>query len=169
MIAWFWLQQITEAGPALRLLLIVLPLLPAVVISASARAPFGDTELLTSRWLPAFRFGHLIGLLVCGAAILSLAAYNWAVADVGWELIRNLMGYSGLALLGAWVFGSSIAWIAPLAYATLTLMVDDTHRWAFPRRFPNDRWSVMIAVSLIVIGLLLVSLRGARENPGEAV
>jgi hypothetical protein len=156
-----------EIGPALKVSLIVVPPMPAVVIGASARSPFGDVEFTASRSLPALRFGHLAGLLLCGATVLGLAAYDWEVADIGSGLIRNLTGYAGLALLGARVLGSGIAWVAPLSYAVATLMVDDVPWWAWPGRLAIDQSSVAIAAALTAIGLLVVSLHGACESPGE--
>lgn len=167
LITWFWFRRIAGDGPELRLWLIVLPLLPAVVIGTSTRSPFGDVDLVASRSLPILRFGHLAGLLLFEAGMLGLAAYDWRVADLEWGLIRNLTGYTGLAFIGARLLGSGIAWVVPLGYATLALMLDPASRWAWPHRFPNDRWSVAVAATLIAMGLLMVSLDGAKESPGE--
>jgi hypothetical protein len=167
LITWFCFRRIVSDGPELRLWLIVLPLLPAVVIGTSTRSPFGDVDLVASRSLPILRFGHLAGLLLFGAGMPGLAAYDWHVADLEWGLIRNLTGYTGLAFIGARLLGSGIAWVVPLGYAALALMLDPASRWAWPYRFPNDRWSVAVAATLIAIGLLMASLDGAKESPGE--
>lgn len=166
-ISWFWLRQTMESGSGVRFPLIVIPLLPAVVIGASTRSPFGDTELSVPRSLPMLRFSHLAGLLLCGALALSLAANGWSLESIEWELVRNLAGYSGLAFIGARILGSGICWVVPLGYGVIALMVDPDSRWGWLSRLPSDRWSVTVATVLIVAGLLVVTLqteRGAGDD-----
>lgn len=163
-IAWFWLREMMESGSRVGFSLIVIPLLPAVVIGASTRSPFGDTELCVSRSLPALRFVHLAGLLACGVLALDLAANGWSFDNIEWELARNLAGYSGLALIGARILGSGICWVAPLGYAVAASLVHPDSRWAWPGRLPNDRWSVTVAGTLVLAGLLLAVFQRTRDT-----
>ena len=163
-ISWFWLRLIVESGNDVDFSLIVIPLLPAVVIGASTRSPFGDTELTASRSLPALRFGHLAGLLLCGALALSLAANGWSLESIEWELVRNMAGFSGLAFIGSRVLGSGICWVLPLGYGVIALMVNSDSRWAWPGELPTDQWSMTVATILIVVGLLAVTVQTARDT-----
>ena len=163
-ISWFWLRQMVGAGNDVDFSLIVIPLLPAVVIGASTRSPFGDTELSVSRSLPALRFGHLAGLLLGGALALSLAANGWSLESIEWELVRNLAGYTGLAFIGARILGSGICWVAPLGYGVIAVMVDPKSRWAWPGEWPLNQWSVAVATVLIAVGLLAVTLQTERDT-----
>lgn len=173
-IAWFLLWRIVESGitaadvpEAIALPLIVIPLLPAVVIGVSTRSPFGDTELSVSRSLPLLRFIHLAGLLTGGVIALALAANAWIFDSIEWELVRNLAGYTGLALIGARLLGSGLSWVVPLGYGVIAFMLtatDPKSRWAWPGEWPLDRWSVTVAMVLIVVGLLTVTLQAERDT-----
>jgi hypothetical protein len=163
-LSWIGLRQAMETGSGVSFSLILMPLLPAVVIGASTRSPFGDTELSVGRSLPLLRFAHLAGLLACGALALGLAASGWSLESIKWELVRNMAGYSGLAFVGARVLGSGICWVVPLGYGVVTLMVDSDSRWAWLSRLPADRWSMTVATTLIVAGLLMVTLQRTRDT-----
>lgn len=170
LVAWYLAARIIHPDGGLRpgFWLIVAPLLPAVVIAASLRSPFGDTEQTASRSVPLLRAGHLIGLLICGGLALYGTTPNPASADLTWGLTRNLIGYTGLALLGSRLLGSGIAWAVPLGYAAVALLLDSGSRFGWPSRLEIDRWSVAVALVLFVLGSLAVILRGTRIDPGEA-
>lgn len=163
-IAWLVLRQVMDPGADVTMPLVVLPLLPAVVIGASVRSPFGDTELSVSYSLPSLRFGHLAGLLLIGGMSLAGAASGWNPGEIGWELIRNLAGYTGLALIGARMLGSGICWVVPLGYGVAALLLDPKSRLAWPGQLPNDWWSVAIAGALVVVGLLAVTLQRSLDS-----
>lgn len=165
-LAWLVLRQINYDNDV-TLVLIVIPLLPAVVIGGSARSPFGDIERTASRCVSRLRFGHLAGLLVWGSLVLMLAGVTWNVASIEWELVRNLAGYTGIAFLGARVAGTGLSWVAPLGYATIALLADPDSRLTWPNRLPYDQWSLVVAMTLLAIGLVAITVHGERENPGE--
>jgi hypothetical protein len=162
---WYLLSRVDES--TLFVAMIAVPLLPAVVIGASARSPFGDVEETASFPLPAMRSAHFLGLLLLGGGLLVLAAALSDVANVNWELARNLAGYSGLALLCGRLLGPSVSWLAPLAYATLNLYLDPASRWAWPKRVPVDTWSIAVALTLITLGLVAATRSGARNRQDE--
>lgn len=167
-ISWLWLRQAHEIG-MMEAALIIAPLLPAAIIGTSVRSPFGDTEHSVSYPLSRLRLGHLVGLLLCGTLALGLSTYGWNGDPIGWEFIRNMAGYTGLALIGARLLGSAICWVVPLGYGVISLLLAPTSRWAWVNDIPADRWSISIAVVLLVVGLIPVAFGQARQAADDAV
>jgi len=164
LLAWFCLVRYD--GLPLDLAAVALPLLPAVVIGVTARSPFGDVEVVASRPLPLFRVLYLAGLLVIGAALLISAA---GIAGVALRLAfaRTLVGYTGLALLCGRILGYRLAWLAPLTYAAVTLYLDATSRWAWPKQVPVEGWSLFCALVLGALGLLAAAQATPRDQPDD--
>ena len=161
---WLWLFKFPPQGALLTVSLVALPLLPAVVIGAGVHSPFGDIERTASRTVGTLRFMHLIALFFLGSLVLFVGSTGVTVG-IDRELIRNLAGYLGLTLLTAWLIGTGLSWVVPLGYAALALVLVSDNRLAWPARFPIDRWSLTIAVVLIALGLIVVTLCGARDQP----
>ena len=177
-LAWGLVRLAKGEPMAVYLALALMPLAAAVVVGASARSPFGDIERTASYPLPAMRLGHLAGLLLLGALSLALAGADWRWEAPGWVLARNLLGYAGLAFLGARVLGVGLSWVPPLAYGVLSVAIgvigqtDDGEtafaRWAWPLHPAAHRPSALLALSLLAAGIALVALLGARDGQGEA-
>jgi hypothetical protein len=163
-----WLHHFPPDAIWRRLALAVLPLLPAVVIAAGARSPFGDIERCASHPLEPLRLGQLLALALVAALVL-LGASAIVNGGIERELLRNLAGYLGLSLLAAWLLGTGIAWAIPMAYATLAFILLPKNPLAWPARYPLDARSLAIALSLLALGLLAVTLRGTRDRPEERV
>jgi hypothetical protein len=157
-----WLCLVRYDDLPLDLTTLALPLLPAVVIGVTARSPFGDAEEVASRPLPLFRVLYLAGLLVIGIALL-IGAASVADIDLRLALARTLVGYTGLALLCGRVLGYRLAWLAPLAYAAVTLYLDTASRWAWPKQLPVESWSLFCGLLLGALGLLAA----AQATPGD--
>jgi hypothetical protein len=153
-------------------LLIVMPLGSAVVIGISVGSPFGEAERTAGRSLPALRLGQLSGLLL--VAGLSLALANAADTGTGtaWVLLRNGAGYAGLALLGARLLGSSVAWVVPVSYGLMVSLVArllaSEAWWLWPAQDTLDGSAWASALVLLGLGLVAIVPDGARESPGEA-
>jgi hypothetical protein len=163
-----WLQHFPPDAIWRALALAVLPLLPAVVIGAGARSPFGDIEHCVSRPLGPIRLGHLLALALIAALVL-LGASAIVGSGIERELVRNLAGYLGLSLLAARLLGIGISWAIPLAYATLAFVLLPQNPLAWPARYPLDARSLNIALALLVVGLLAVTLRDTRDQPDDRV
>ncbi len=165
LLAWVWLTRFDQMplGPTL----VTLPLLPAVVIGAASASPFGEIEDTASRPLPLFRVFHLASLTVLAAGLLVSAASAAAADDLRFALARTLVGFAGLALLGGRMFGSRVAWLAPLTYGAVVLYLDPASRWAWPRHLPVGGWSLLCAMLLVVAGLLAAGRPPSRDRPDE--
>lgn len=143
----------------------------------AASSPFGDTELTGARSLAPVRFGHLSALLFFAAFVLSgaLLAFDLDGARPEYPLLvllRNLAGFSGLALVTAWIVGTHLSWVPPFAAAIAYLTImgtggDPISRWAM-RSYDGSHGSAwVVALVLLLLGVVAVSLRGSRATPGE--
>lgn len=161
-----WLWRRVAAGDALgdALLVIVPSLAAASVIGSMTSSPLADLEATASRALPPLRLVHLGGLL--GLAALGFLAIGGASDGV---LVRDLAGFTGLALLTARLAGSAAAWIVPLGYGALAALVGPSPRWAWPVQTATNREAAVIAAVLLALGLGAVAWSGARIQTGDTV
>lgn len=153
-------------------LFVLPPLLAACIVGLSTSRPFGDVEETVSRSLPALRLVHLVLLLVlAGVAFAGTAARGQAATWL--VLIRNLLGLTGLALLGAHGVSSSLSWVAPLLYVGLALFrgalgLNRFAWWAWCFH-PWGHWlAPVVALGLLATGLCVVCRHGARDVQGNA-
>jgi len=125
----------------------------AAVIGVTTRSPFGEAERATGRWLPFLRLGTCLAL---------------AGGTVG--MLRDLAGFTGIALLTAVLLGGALSWAGPIAYLGVTvpaLSSGWTTPWVWPARPPHDHGAAICAAMVFGAGLALISLRGARDSTRE--
>jgi hypothetical protein len=161
-----------------------LPVAAAVIIGASTGSPFRDVEDTARHWLPALRLPHLAGLVTLAAGALALTAAAWHVADIQWALARNLILFSGLALLGARLVGPGLGWLLPVGYGFLAflatlLAAEQPHhqlqwaksdvRWAWSLHAGKEHEAALVASLVLVISLGIVAQWGARDRLEETV
>lgn len=153
---------------------VVLLLLTAAAASAVATGthnPFGEVEHTASSPLPVLRGAHLLtltGVALAGTAVAALTA-TYGVGGVA--LLRNLAGFTGIALLTAGILGAQLAWTVPLGYVLYCGGEIDLHLsslWSWPIRPGADRAAAVVAVALLTAGAALVCLAGARDRRSEA-
>jgi hypothetical protein len=154
------------------LLRMTAPLAAAVVVGVAVRSPFGEAERTTSQPLPPLRLTHLALLLACGGGGFALASLLPDDGSLG-MLLRNGAGFVGLALIGARLFGTAVSWLLPLAYggaAFIAYLVqpDRDPWWRWPLQPADDGSALAISLALLVVGLALVVLTGARDGLDEA-
>jgi hypothetical protein len=153
--------------------LFIIPLASAVVLGASTFSPFGEAEQTASRPLPLFRFAHLLGLFVWGAMTLLLSASVWKEAHAEVILLRNLVGFAGLAFLSIPLLGSRLSWVVPFIFGLLAFRlgvigIDRMAWWAWPFHPAKNTLAAAIALVLLVLGLVCACLLKARETSGDA-
>ena len=164
-----WVLSLSTDIPCHSLLIrVIFPFSAAAVIGFSARSPFGDAEEAVGNPLPRLRTGHLGGLLLRGMIVFALAGTADPGADAAIIMVRNLLGFTGLMLVGGTLTGVGKAWIVPFtwgAIAFLAAMPDDTAGWwAWPVR-PADHAGAFIAALLVAVaGLFLAGMRGTRDE-----
>lgn len=147
----------------------------AAVIAVMVGSPFGEPERATGRWLPFLRLGStvaLIGLAVGALAVAGIGAHlSGGFADV----LRNVAGLTGIGLLCAFVLGAELAWIGPIAYLLVGVyaLYTDWHPptlstpWIWPARPPHDLGGALCAAAVLAVGMLVITIRGARVSPGD--
>ena len=160
-----WLWRRVAAGDSLNtMLLIITPsLAAAAVIGTGTSSPLADLEATASRVLPPLRLGHLGGLL--GLMALGLLAVGGGLDGA---LVRDLAGFTGLALLTARFAGSAASWTVPFGYGALAILVGAGQRWAWPSAEATDREAVLIAGALLILGVGVIAWSGAREQRDAA-
>ncbi len=167
--AWLWLRWDSTSEITVTIVPIVVPLAAAMMVGASAGSPFGESEVTGGRPLWPLRGGHLLALVAVAAAALALAVLRWGVPDGGWTLVRNLAGFTGLALFTARILGAGLSWVIPLGYAILSFLAprpgERPSPWAWPALAATDHMAALIALALLLAGLAVVALSGARDAP----
>lgn len=170
-LAW-WLLAASDDPSLTMLLLTVVPLGAAAVVGVGAGSPFGEAERTASRALATLRLGHLGGLLAWEALALAVANRAEPGDATAWTLVRNGAGYAGVALLGARFLGAGVAWAPPVAYGALVAVAalggaDPDAWWLWPVRATGDGSALAIALGVLLAGLAIVAVQGARDVPGE--
>jgi len=171
-LTWLWLQWSRQSTLTIDMLPVSMPLAAAVVIGASTGSPFGEIEVTASRSLASIRLWHLAGLLLLATMALALPVVWWSVPEAKWLLVRNLLGFTGLALITARLLGGGLCWVLPLGYAILSMLAYQPReeiQWAWPVVAAGDSGASIFAASLLLVGLALIIGRGARDTDGQVV
>ena len=164
---WRWIYA---TGPGAEELPVVIEGAAAAVIAVATASPFGEPERATGRWLPYLRLADAlvltlttVGVLAAGAAAAGLPGGTLAIA-------RNVAGLAGLGLLSSAVLGGLLAWIGPMAYALVAdfaILQAWQTPWMWPARPPHDGGAALCAGLAFAVGLLVTTLRGARDPAHE--
>lgn len=164
------LHWLPRSGVLSRQIPLTLEAAAAAVIGVSTRSPFGEPERATGRWLPFLRLALPVAL--AGAAVGALAAgsasAHLAYGSLG--LLRDVAGFTGIALLAAAALGAGLAWIGPVAYLAVTLPAlaePWTTPWVWPARPPHDRGAAICAALVFAAGVAVITVRGARDSARE--
>jgi hypothetical protein len=147
----------------------------AAIIGVTAHSPFGEPERATGRWLPFLRSALILAL--CGAAIGFLAAAaavaydpqaGVALSQGMLAVARNLLGFTGVALLCSLAIGGLLSWIGPLAYVGLcqcAAIANYSEPLTWASRPPADRGGWIAALVVFALGLAAFTIRGPRIRP----
>lgn len=178
-------RQLSDGDPLNDDLMVTgLPVAAAVIIGASTGSPFRDVEDAARHWLPALRLPHLVGLVLLATGALAVSTAAWHVSDIQWALARNLILFTGLALLGARLVGPGLGWLAPVAYgflaflATLLAAGQPHHQlrwaksdvpWAWSLHAGKEHEAALVAILVLVISLGTVVQWGARDRLEEMI
>jgi hypothetical protein len=142
----------------------------AAVIGVTTRSPFGEAERATGRWLPFLRLGTCAALAAAAAGALAAGSASAHLAGGTAGMLRDLGGFTGIALLTAVLLGGALSWIGPIACLGVTLPALSsgwTTPWVWPARPPQDHGAAICAAAICAVGLALITLRGARDSTRE--
>jgi len=166
---WYGTGNAAEEMPSL------LEACAAAIIGVTTHSPFGEPERATGRWLPFLRPALILAL--CGAAI-GFLALGAAVADdpqagIGLvhgmlPVVRNVLGFTGVALLCSLAVGGLLSWIGPLAYAGIcqcAAIANYSEPLTWAARPPADRGGWIAALVVFAAGLAAFTIRGPRTRP----
>ena len=139
----------------------------AVVIAMTTHSPFGEAERATGRWLPYLRLGAALALTGIAVGALQVGVTGASLPGGVLILARNVMGFTGIGLLASLATGGLLAWIPPVAYlgfAEFALNAAWRSPWTWPVRPPADRGAWICAAGVFAVGLVAVTVRGARTS-----
>jgi hypothetical protein len=159
-------QPWTEGtGEFAGMLPLVLTVAAAAVIATTTSSPFGEPERATSP-LPWLRLIHVLAILLAAAGLLALARLHHDPLSA----IRNLAGFTGLALLTAAVISAPLSWITPLAYVIYCGGPIDIHQvslWSWPALPSSNNPATLIALLLLSAGLITITRTGAHDRHAD--
>jgi hypothetical protein len=148
----------------------------AVTVAATAASPFGEPERVGGRWLPFLRLAAAVTLTVIAVSALALAAGTGGHLVGGTlDMLRNVAGITGIGLLCAAALGGGLSWTGPTGYLvagvyglyTVWHGPALTTPWLWPARPPRDLGGALCATLVFAAGLAVITLRGARDRPGD--
>jgi hypothetical protein len=145
----------------------------AAVIGITTGSPLGEPERATGRWLPFLRLGTTAGLTLAAVAVLDAACTDANLAGGSLDVLRNVIGMTGIGLLCALLLGGALSWTGPLAYmlAGTYALYTDSHPptlaspWLWPARPPHDLGGAVCAALVFAIGLAAITV-AARATLG---
>lgn len=167
-----WVQMFGRAWEDLPAILVFFPVIIGVSIAGSLHEPFGELALTltANQWLN--RCVLIVFGLMMGTTCLSLGLMDFPSSGVT-AIVRNIVGFTGLACWMVVLFGPRLAWIPPTLLA-LVMYVSDSARqpdqlpnvlWAWALTLPENTWSWAISAAL-ASGILVAIHRGPRQDLG---
>lgn len=146
-----------------------------VSIAATAAGPFGEPERVADRWLPSLRLAVTAGLTAAAVGLLAAAGAGGHLSGGTLDVLRNVTGITGIGLLCAAALGGGLFWTAPTGYlvASVYALYTQWHPpglstpWLWPARPPHDLGGAVCAALVFTCGITAVTVRGARDRPGD--
>jgi hypothetical protein len=147
----------------------------AAAISITTASPIGEPERVTGRWLPFLRLATVLALTAAAVGALTAAGTGAHLAGGPLDVLRNVAGMTGIGLLCAAALGGGLAWAGPAGYLVVGVygLYTQWHRpamttpWIWPARPPHDLGAAICAALVFTIGIVVTSVRGARDPAGE--
>lgn len=165
---WHW--NIAGGGAARQFIPLTIQTGAAAVIAVTTYGPFGEAERAAGRWLPWLRLSAAVALTAIAFGALAAGATAGGMPGGTLALLRDVSGMTGIGLLAAALLGGAFGWIGPMAYLLITegaLAHRSTTPWVWPTRPPHDYGGAICACLVIAAGLMLFTVRGARESSRE--
>lgn len=147
----------------------VVPVVHAVVLATTLYSPMADLELTAAQPIRRWRAAQMTAVLVYAALLAAMPMAAGASGEVTLAAVRNVAGYLGLAMIGARLFGSGLAWVPPLAMFGPTLLLgvrwDNTPEpWAWSIHGPASTSAAITATVLCAAGLAASSTATPRRT-----
>lgn len=144
----------------------------ATALAATLASPFGEPERAAGTRLPLLRLAAAALLTVASAVVLAVGTLGVPLAGGLGALVRNLIGFAGLALLCAAIVGGALAWCGPVVYLIVGVYALYTQwhgpawtsPWVWPARPGDDLGAALCAGLVFAAGLAAFTFRGARDS-----
>lgn len=155
------------SGPGARIIPLLMVAGVASIVGIATRSPFGESERATGQRLAALRLVTTITLtlLAVGGLAAGSAGAHLQYGILG--LARDVGGLVGVALVVAAIAGGTLSWLGPLSFwAMSSYAINErwTTPWLWPDRPPHDIGAALTATLVFVLGLGLLTARGARDS-----
>lgn len=152
--------------------LALMPALATFAIGLTGFSPWGDLEGAAGRSLPGLRAAHVLTLMLWGFLTLWPAAARVGLSAAEWAMVRNVIGFGGLACLGARLTGHSLSWLPTLLFIWILGAYGMAAGagglgwawWAWPLRPGTDPLATLLALATGGVGVLAWCL--LRERGG---
>ena len=107
-------------------------------------------------------------LLYAGAAVAYNPQDGIGLSHGMLPVERNLLGFTGVALLFSLAIGGLLSWIGPLAYVGIcqcAAIANYSEPLTWASRPPADRGGWIAALVVFAVGLAAFTIRGPRTRP----
>ncbi|MYW44497.1 hypothetical protein [Streptomyces sp. SID161] len=147
----------------------VVPLAHAVILATTLFSPMADLEATSAQPMRRHRAVYLVALLALALGLSALPLLAGATAEVTASAARNVVGYLGLAMISARLFGSGLAWLLPLGVFGPTLLLgvgsDNTpETWAWSLHPATSASAMTLAAALWLTGACLAATGRPRQT-----
>ncbi|MEU5779240.1 hypothetical protein [Streptomyces venezuelae] len=147
----------------------IVPLAHAVILATTLFSPMADLEQTSAQPMSRHRALYLITLLALALGLTALPLLAGATSEVFVSAARNVIGYLGLGMLSARLFGSGLAWLLPLGMFGPTLLLgvgsDNTPEpWAWSLHPSTHTPAMITAVLLWAAGACASATAGPRQS-----
>jgi hypothetical protein len=146
-----------EAGVGSVPLWVYLPIPIAAMVSGSIRSSMDQFEETAAGILARVKVVHAICGLVISVAILGGCMAASGPAGIAAAAVRNLIFWTGLALVSGRVFGWSLSWVLPtfaaFPFDWFGLEVAGPQSWAWPMQPASDSASWLATIVVLVTGV----------------
>ncbi len=146
---------------------VFLPLISSVAVGVSLRTPFPEVDGSAVRALAWYRTAQAaaLGSIALLGTIGMTQHLNGPIGMTA--AVRNLAGFTGLALVSAALVGARLSWLLPVASAmtamTIGSPVNTGFAWDWPVRVDHDYSASVTAFILLVAGAIAIFRGGPRE------
>ncbi len=148
--------------------LMFVPVIDASLIGLCTASATRKWDQQTRRNLRPIVLTTLLTLLGASMAATSFAAGNLTGGYSAAAAVRNLVGFVGMALVGAVLVGALLAWVLPLLYATISVVGGEqggnVQAWAWPALPDGHPGATGQALLWLVLGLWLASTFYLRQD-----
>ena len=148
-------------------------LVVAIVATSILHRTDEQIEGSNPRPTPATELATVLGIAVLGAGLAVVLIPLEPLERGGLEMVRNIVGLTGLALIGASVGGARLGWLLPFSYLSISYFSvarvhQDHPSQAIPGwvMFPAT-WTTtwIVAIALLVLGVLAHCYLGGIPRP----